>query len=145
MPRSHMLKSLIHVRDAFCVPCLVLLALSELYSAVDLSLDSRQLPAWEHPIGWGLFVLLTALVLGMLLLLRLNWKMLGFNLAGASLLFYALFVCVEAFQAPMELGDWMAMFSWCGFCALGIGAAGILMVRPRETTIAEPIHSERSE
>jgi len=146
MPRSHWLKGLIHVRDAVGVACLVLLALSELYSAVDLSLDSHlHLPAWEHPLGWALFLLPSSLALGLALLLRSSRKMLGSTLAGTSLLLYAGFIGFDAFQSKVELGDWIAMSGWCTFCALGIWAVRILKVRSYNTAIAAPLRPEHSE
>jgi hypothetical protein len=140
MPRLRWF-NLIHVRVALCIPCLTLLALSELYSAADLSSDSRfHLPAWVHPLGFGLFLLPIALVFGLVLLLRSDRKMLGFSFIATSVLLYAIFICGETFQSDVGLGDWISMLCWCTFCALGVGAARILMFR--DAPFAAPRHSE---
>jgi hypothetical protein len=117
------------VRYALCIPCIVLLIMSELYSALDLSLDSRvHLPGWVHPVGLGMFALPSSLVVGLILLLRSDrWK-LGFYVSATSILLYAAFICFDAFQTDVGMGDWIAMLCWCVFCALGIGAARLLMV-----------------
>ena len=146
MPRLLRWNLLIHVRDALCIPCLVLLALSELYSAADTSSDSRvHLSPWVHPLGWGLFALLIALVVGMILLLRSDRKALGFSFIATSALFYAIFICGDAFQSDVGLGDWISMLCWCTFCALAIGAARILVVRAHDTSLVDPQHSPHPE
>ena len=121
---------LIHVRDALCVLCLVLLVLSELYSAADLALDDHlHLPSWEHPLRWSLFGLPCALAVGLVLLVRSDRRRLGFYCVVASLLLYAPFICLEVFQVHAEPGDWISLSVWISFCAIGIGAARVLMVR----------------
>ena len=129
---------LIHVRDALCLPCLVLFVLSELYSAADLASDSHlKLPSWEHPLGWSLFGLPSALVVGLILLLRSDRSRLGFYSAVLSLVLYAAFICLEVFQGHANLGDWISASAWISFCVIGIGAARVLMIRSDRNRAAD--------
>jgi hypothetical protein len=119
-----------HVRCGVCVALLLLLALSELYSAVAVTFDYPKAASWEHALRGPLFALPCALVSGLVLLIWTSSKETGFYVAASSLILYAGFICADAYYAPMERGDRIAMTIWFIFCATGIVAARLLVSRP---------------
>ncbi len=118
----------IGIRDALCYLFLILAALCEAYSAAAIALDRFAAP-WYRILGWFLFVLPGALVVG-LLLLYANRGRLGFYLSATSLSLYAVLVFLDTYQGPAERGDWIFEVVWVAFCALGIVAARSLMSGP---------------
>jgi hypothetical protein len=66
---------------------------------------------------------------GLILLVRSDRRRLGFYCAASSLLLYAGFICLEVFQGQAEIGDWISLSVWISACAIGIGAARVLMVK----------------
>jgi hypothetical protein len=128
MTKESSLKWLLRVRDALCITCLILLVLSEGYTAAATALDPH-VPAWERTLGWALLALPCSLSLGLALLLYGDRKRLGFYCAALSLLFYVAAICREVFQSNVETGDWIDLSAWSAFCAVGIGAARLLMTR----------------
>jgi cytochrome bd-type quinol oxidase subunit 2 len=122
---------LIRIRDALSVLALILLLLSEAYTAVAIVLDRNEFTSepWEHTLGWLLFLIPCALVLGLVFLLNAGRRELGFRLAAMSLLLYAALVCFDAYREPMDDGDWISVTIWLAFCAIGIVAAKLLMRR----------------
>lgn len=118
----------IRLRNALCCLFLMLAVLCEAYTVAAIALDQFA-QSWYRTLGWLLFALPTALVVG-LLLLYANCRRFGFYLIATSLALYALLVCLDAYQGPAARGDWIFVGAWLAFCALGIVAARSLMSRP---------------
>jgi len=118
------------MRRGICVGFLLLLALSELYSAVAVTFDYPKAASWEHVLCGPLFALPCALISGIVLLILTNRKVRGFYIVASSLTLYLVFLFADANHAPMERGDEIAMTIWIVACATGIVAARFLMSRP---------------
>jgi hypothetical protein len=119
---------LIRIRNALSYSLLTLAALCEAYSAAAIALDGFA-ASWYRTLGWFLFVLPGALVIGLFLLYADRGR-LGFCLSATSLSLYSLLVVLDAYLAPSERGDWIFEIAWVAFCALGIAAAKSLMSGP---------------
>jgi hypothetical protein len=106
-------------------------AIFETYSALGTALDnSRRFPAWEAKLGWGLFVLPSLLMIGLVLLLLGKRLTLGFSLVASSLLLYMSFVFLElALAGKMERTDWVVVGIWATLCAIATAAAWLLRRR----------------
>lgn len=115
--------------SGFCVAVLLLLALSELYSAAAVKTDYPKAANWEHILSGPLFALPCVLVSGVILLTWTSRKKTGFYVAASSLILYAGFLFGDAL--PMKRADWIDMGVWMVFCAIGILAAWLLMSRTR--------------
>lgn len=122
---------LIQIRSVICALYLVLFAFSETYSALATAFDnSRRFPAWEAKLGWGMFILPTLLMIGLVLLLFGKRLTLGFSLVSSSLLLYMGFLFLELALGPkIEQMDWVFAGFWAVLCALAIAAAWLLRRR----------------
>src|SRR5580692_1533658 len=111
---------LIQIRNFICVLCLIVFAIFETYSALGTALDnSRRFPAGEAKLGWGLFVLPSLLVVGLVLLLFSKRLACGFSLVASSVLLYMGFVCLElALDGKIERTDWLVAGIWATLCAI---------------------------
>lgn len=126
------MNSSIRVRNAVCALYLVLLVLSEVYSAAATALDhSGRFPAWEAQLGWSLFVLPCLLLFGLILLLSSRPRRIGFYLIGLSVVLYTGFLFLEDFLARKQAirMDWTMNGIWLTLCALAIRAGWILSDR----------------
>lgn len=110
-------------------------ALFEMYSVLATALDnSHRFPAWEGKLGWGMFVLPSLLVIGLVLLLFGKRLTLGFFLVVSSLLLYMGFLFLElALVGKIERTDWLVVGIWATLCAIATAAAWLL--RRRSTQI----------
>lgn len=113
-----------------CVALLLLLALSELYSAISVTADYPKAASWEHALCGPLFALPCVLVAGLVLLFWRRHQGIGFYASASSLMLYAAFVYADAHDTPMRRGDWIALTMWIVFCVAGIVAARFLLGRP---------------
>jgi hypothetical protein len=122
---------LIQGRNVICILWLIVLAIFETYSALATALDnSRKFPAWEAKLGWGMFVLPSLLMIGLVLLLFGKRLTLGFSFVVSSLLLYMGFLFVELALGPkMEQKDWVFTGFWAALCALGTAAGWLLKRR----------------
>jgi len=122
---------LIQIRNVICVLCLIVFAIFETYSALGTALDnSRRFPAWEAKLGWGLFVLPSLMMTGLVLLLFGKRLTLGFSLVASSLLLYMGFVFLElALVGKIERTDWIVVGIWATLCAIATAAAWLLRRR----------------
>ena len=122
---------LIQIRNVICVLFLIVFAIFETYSALATALDnSRRFPAWETKFGWGLFVLPSLLMIGIVLLLLGKRLILGFSLVASSLLLYMGFVFLElALGGKIERTDWVVVGIWATLCAIATAAAWLLRRR----------------
>lgn len=119
------------ILNVFCILYLILFAFSETYSALATAFDnSRRFPAWEAKLGWGMFVLPSLLMVGLVLLLPGKRLTLGLFLVATSLLLYLGFLFLELALAPrIEQMDWVFAGIWTGLCVLAVGAAWFLRRR----------------
>jgi len=126
--KSQKVRLLIQIRNVICVLCLIVFALFETYSALATALDnSRRFPAWEAKLGWGLFVLPSLLMIGLVLLLFGKRPTLGFSFVALSLLLYMGFLFLElALIRKIELGDWVSVGIWAALCAIATESAWLL-------------------
>jgi hypothetical protein len=110
---------------------LIVFAIFETYSALATALDnSRRFPVWEAKLGWGLFVLPSLLMIGLVLLLFGKRLTLGFSLVASSLLLYMGFVFLEfALVGRIERTDWLVVGIWATLCAIATAAAWLLRRR----------------
>jgi hypothetical protein len=139
--KNHEARWLIRARNALCALYLILLVLSEAYSAAATALDhSNRFPAWEAKLGLCLFVLPCLLVTGLFFLLRGERETMGFSLVGLSLLLYLAFMFLEDALSPerMVRGEWLFNGFWIMLCAAGTGAAWILKRRHRSEPSEQP-------
>jgi hypothetical protein len=122
---------LIQIRNVTCVLCLTVFAIFETYSALATALDnSRRFPAWEAKVGWGLFVLPSLLMIGLVLLLFGKRLTLGFSLVASSVLLYMGFVFLElALDGKIDRTDWLVVGIWATLCAIATAAAWLLRQR----------------
>ena len=122
---------MIQIRNVICVLCLIVFAIFETYSALATALDnSRRFPVWEAKLGWGLFVLPSLLMIGLVLLLFGKRLTLGFALVVSSLLLYMGFVFLEfALVGRIERTDWLVVGIWATLCAIATAAAWLLRRR----------------
>ena len=122
---------LIQARNAICVLCLIVFAIFETYSALGTALDnSRRFPAWEAKVGWGLFVLPSLLMIGLVLLLFGKRLTLGFSLVASSVLLYMGFVFFElALDGKIGRTEWLVVGIWATLCAIATAAASLLARR----------------
>jgi hypothetical protein len=129
--KAQKVEPLIQIRNVICVLCLIVFAIFETYSALGTALDnSRRFPAWEAKLGWGLFVLPSLLMIGLVLLLLGKRLTLGFSLVASSLLLYMSFVFLElALAGKMERTDWVVVGIWATLCAIATAAAWLLRRR----------------
>jgi hypothetical protein len=113
---------------------LIVFAIFETYSALATALDnSRRFPAWEAKLGWGLFVLPSLLMIGLVLLLFGKRLTLGFSLVASSLLLYMGFLFLElALVGKMERIDWVVVGIWATLFAIATAAAWLLRRRSRQ-------------
>ena len=123
---------LIQIRNVICVLWLIVFAIFETYSALATALDnSRRFPAWEAKLGWGLFVLPSLLMIGLVLLLFGNRSTLGFSLVESSLLLYMGFLFLEIAligKNPIKrTGSVIGI--WVTLCAIATSAAWLLRRR----------------
>jgi hypothetical protein len=132
---SSKVRPLIQIRNVVCVLWLIVFAIFETYSGLATALDSsRRFPAWEARLGWGLFVLPSLLLIGLILLLFSNRLTLGFSLVESSLLLYMGFLFLEiALIGKIDRTDWLVVGIWTTLCALATAAAWLL--RRRSTRI----------
>jgi|ERR1700683_1543939 len=119
-----------HVLRGVCVAVLLLLALSELYSAMSVMADYPKSASWERALCGPLFALPCVLVAGLVLLFWKRHQGIGFYASASSLMLYAAFVYADAHHTPMRRGDWIALTVWIAFCAAGIVAARFLLRQP---------------
>jgi len=110
---------------------LIVFAIFETYSALATALDdSRRFPAWEAMLGWGLFVLPSLLMIGLVLLLLGRRSTLGFSLVASSVLLYMGFLFLElALVGEIQRTDWLVVGIWATLCAIATAAAWLLMRR----------------
>jgi hypothetical protein len=122
---------LIQIRNVICVLWLILFAIFETYSVLATALDnSRRFPAWVTKLGWGMFVLPSLLMFGLVLLLFGKRLTLGFSLVASSLLLYMAFLLLELALGPrIEQMDWVFVGFWTALCALATAAAWLLRRR----------------
>jgi hypothetical protein len=122
---------LIQVRNLICVVCLIVFAIFETYSALATALDnSRRFPAWEAKLGWGLFVLPSLLMIGLVFLLFGKRLTLGFSLVASSVLLYMGVVFLElALGGKIERTSWLFVGIWATLCAIATVAAWLLRRR----------------
>jgi hypothetical protein len=101
------------------------------YTALATALDnSRRFPAWEAKLGWGLFVLPSLLMIGLVFLLFGKRLTLGFSLVVSSLLLYMSFVFLElALVGRIERTDLVVVGIWVTLCATTTAAAWLLRLR----------------
>ena len=123
------------IRNVICILYLILFAFSETYSALATAFDnSRRFPAWEAKLGWGMLVLPSLLMIGLVLLLFGKRLTLGFSLVVSSLLLYMGFLFLELTLGPkIEQMDWVFAGIWTGLCALATAAAWLLRRRSTQT------------
>ena len=117
-----------HVLRGVCVALLLLLGLSELYSAMSVMADYPKSAPWEHTLCGPLFALPCLLVAGLVLLFWKRHQRTGFYASASSLMLYAAFLYADAY--PMRRGDWIALTMWIVVCIAGILAARFLSGRP---------------
>jgi len=119
------------ILNAVCILYLILLAFSETYSALATAFDkSRRFPAWEAKLGWGMFVLPSFLIVGLVLLVVGKRLTLGFYLVALSLLLYLGFLFLDLALGPrIEHLDWVFAGIWTGLFALATAAAWFLRRR----------------
>jgi hypothetical protein len=100
---------LTQIRNVICILWLILFAIFETYSALATALDnSRRFPAWVTKLGWGMFVLPSLLMFGIVLLLFGKRLTLGFSLVATSLLLYMAFLLRELALGPrIEQMGWV--------------------------------------
>jgi len=122
---------LIQIRNVICVLWLILFAVFETYTALATALDnSRRFPAWEAKLGWGMLVLPSLLMIGLVLLLFGKRLTLGFSLVASSLLLYMGFVFLElALVGKIDRTDWVVVGIWVTLCATATVAAWFLRRR----------------
>lgn len=123
------------IRNVICVLWLIVFAIFETYSALATAFDnSRRFPAWEAKLGWGMFVLPSLLMIGLVLLLFGERLTLGFSLVVSSLLLYMGFLLLEMAVGPkIEQLEWVLVGFWTALCALATAAAWLLRRRPTQT------------
>jgi hypothetical protein len=122
---------LIQIRNVICVLWLIVFAIFETYSALATAFDnSRRFPAWEAKLGWGMFVLPSLLMIGLVLLLFGKRLTLGFSLVASSLLLYMGFLFLElALVGKIERTDWVFVGIWVTLFATATAAAWLLRRR----------------
>jgi hypothetical protein len=121
----------IQIRNVICVLCLIVFAIFETYTALGTALDnSRTFPAWHAKLGWGLLVLPSLLMTGLVLLLFGKRSRLGFSLVASSLLLYMGFLFLElALVGRIDRTDWVVVGIWVTLCATALAAAWFLRRR----------------
>jgi hypothetical protein len=126
---------LMQIRNVICVFWLIVFAIFETYSALPTAFDnSRRFPAWEAKLGWGMFVLPSLLMIGLVLLLFGKRLTLGFSFVVSSLLLYIGFLFLELALGPrIEQMDWVFVGFWTALCALATAAAWLLRQRSIQT------------
>ena len=133
MRHLHWLKvsALVQIRNAICIVCLIVFAFFEVYSALSTVSDKTgRFPAWEAKLGWGLFVLPSLVMIGLVLLLFGKRSTLGFGLVASSLLLYLGFLLLEVgLTENVERADWIAVGIWAVLCAIATLAAWLLSQR----------------
>lgn len=122
---------LIRIRHVASVLYLIVFAIFETYSALATALDnSRRFPRWEAKLGWGLLILPSFLMIGLVLLLLGRRMTLGFCLIASSLLLYMGFLFLElALHGSIERSDWLFVNIWAALCAIAAAAAWLLRRR----------------
>jgi lipopolysaccharide export LptBFGC system permease protein LptF len=126
-----MIQILIQIRNLICVLYLIVFAIFETYSALATALDNfRRSPAWEAKLGWGLLVLPSLLMIG-LVLLRFGKRLtLGFSLVASSVLLYMGFLSLElALVGKIDRTEWPFIGLWATLCAIATAAAWLLSRR----------------
>jgi hypothetical protein len=121
----------IQIRDVISVLWLIVFAIFETYTALGTALDnSRRFPAWQAKLGWGLLVLPSLLMTGLVLLFSGKRSRLGFSLVASSLLLYMGFLFLElALVGRIERTDWVVVGIWVTLCATATAAAWFLRRR----------------
>jgi hypothetical protein len=122
---------LMQIRNVICILFLIVFAIFETYSALATAFDnSGRFPAWEPKLGWGLLVLPSFLMSGLVLLLFGKRLTLGFSLVTSGLLLYMTFLLLELALGPrIEQMDWVFVGFWTALCALATAAAWLLRRR----------------
>jgi hypothetical protein len=126
---------LIQIRNVICALWLIVLAIFETYTALGTALDnSRRFPGWQAELGWGLLVLPSLLMIGLVLLLFGKRLTLGFSLVASSLLLYIGFLVLElALVGKIGRTDWVVVSIWVTLCATATAAAWLLKRRLTQT------------
>jgi hypothetical protein len=120
------------IRNVICILFLIVFAIFETYSALATAFDnSGRFPAWEPKLGWGLLVLPSFLMSGLVLLLFGKRLTLGFSLIASSLLLYMGFLFLELTLDPRKIdqGDRVFFGIWAALCAIATAAAWLLRQR----------------